>query len=832
MDATSLKRPDFECIPRDLKAIPRWVGWRFNRKDDGSMGKVPQGATGNVDPHNPKNQMTFEDAEAFVRERLASGRWPLGGGIGFVFTDDDDIGGVDLDGCRDPETGKTAAWANRIIQLFDKAYVEYSPSGTGYHIITRGAPAKLAKTERAVPDEVLDGDFVPEGDGHAPCMEGYVTKRFFTVTGDHATGRMELLDRSAAWEQVAAYLRGDQPREERERVAHAAGQEFQPLDDEDLEDVRLALSVLSTDEVGRNTWVAFGMVLKEEFGEAGKPVWLEWMARSENDNAADSEKMWAGFKRPELMTVGSIFWHAQQKGWKRPRRKGGGGGGDSSGTVLAGILDGVELWHDPRKVAYATVSITKADGSSHHENMKVTGSEFSGWLTREFYLATGAPPKREKLREVVALAEARGIQEGAQHETWVRSSAVVDGKLYLDLGDEDWQAVEIDAKGWRVISDPPVRFRRSGGALALPVPVKGDTKAGIALLGDLIKTERPEHMMLLIGALVSYFRAGVSYVAINFDARPGSAKTSGLRVVDALVDPQVAATPGPPPNERELIISAQNQMLVRFDNVSRISEQMSDAYCRLLTGGGSSGRKLYFDEEGHVISVKRPMAVTLIRVTLRSDLAARSVVIPLARIGEAERLTEAEMNRRLAQARPIILGALLDGVGAALRREAEVEKQFRGKLPRMSDFAVWAEAAGEAFGWKPGEFIETYRADLRARQVEDAQDDQFCSAIFDWLCVSEDGVVEGQASDLREKLFHVAVFMRSAPSWFPNSPRSFAGALVRAEEQLEAIGVMHSERPHPHSTTRGRVHRLELNADGRAAREERRRVLLEMEGFG
>lgn len=556
MDATL---PDFECIPRDLKAIPRWVGWRFNRKPDGSMGKVPQGAAGNVDPHNPKNRMTFEDAEAFVRERLASGRWPLGGGIGFVFTDDDDIGGIDLDGCRDPVTGKTAAWANRIIQLFDKAYTEYSPSGTGYHIITRGAPDKLAATSRAVPPEVLQGDLVPEGDGHSPFIEAYVTKRFFTVTGNHATGRMELLDRSAAWEQVAAYLRGDQPREERERAARAAGQDFQPLGDDDLEDVRSALAALSTDELGRNTWVAFGMVLKEEFGEAGKPVWLEWMARSPNDDAAESEKMWDGFKRPELMTVGSIFWHAQQAGWKRPRRKGG--GGDNSGAVLAGILDTVELWHDRRKVAYATVMISRPDGSSHRENMAVGESGFSGWLTREFFLATGAPPKREKLREVLALAEARGIQEGTQCDTWVRTTAVIDGRLYLDLGDEDWRAVEIDTAGWCVISDPPVRFRRSGGALALPVPIKGDAKAGIALLGDLIKTERPEHLMMLTAALVSYFRAGVSYVGINFDARPGSAKTSGLRVVDALIDPQFAVTPGPPANEQDLIVSAQNRML-------------------------------------------------------------------------------------------------------------------------------------------------------------------------------------------------------------------------------------------------------------------------------
>jgi hypothetical protein len=48
-----------------------------------------------------------------------------------------------------------------------------------------------------------------------------------------------------------------------------------------------------------------------------------------------------------------------------------------------------------------------------------------------------------------------------------------DGRIYLDLADEQWRAVEIDSTGWRVIGDPPVRFRRRGSMRPLPVPVRG-----------------------------------------------------------------------------------------------------------------------------------------------------------------------------------------------------------------------------------------------------------------------------------------------------------------------------------------------------------------------
>ena len=59
-------------------------------------------------------------------------------GLGFVFTAGDPLIGVDLDDCRDPETGKPTAWASQIISQLD-SYTEVSPSGTGYHILVTGA---------------------------------------------------------------------------------------------------------------------------------------------------------------------------------------------------------------------------------------------------------------------------------------------------------------------------------------------------------------------------------------------------------------------------------------------------------------------------------------------------------------------------------------------------------------------------------------------------------------------------------------------------------------------------------------------------------------------
>jgi hypothetical protein len=69
--------------------------------------------------------------------RGAEGRPPRAhDGVGFVFTESDPFCGVDLDACVDPKTGGVASWAEGIVRELD-SYAEFSPSGTGLHVLLR-----------------------------------------------------------------------------------------------------------------------------------------------------------------------------------------------------------------------------------------------------------------------------------------------------------------------------------------------------------------------------------------------------------------------------------------------------------------------------------------------------------------------------------------------------------------------------------------------------------------------------------------------------------------------------------------------------------------------
>src|SRR5262249_15610356 len=89
-------------------------------------------------------------------------------GVGFVVTPDDPFTGIDLDDCRDPETGTLAPWAAEIVDLF-RSYTEASPSGTGVRIWIVGTLIGL----------------LPDGKqgGKRGGIEAYSGGKYLTVTG-------------------------------------------------------------------------------------------------------------------------------------------------------------------------------------------------------------------------------------------------------------------------------------------------------------------------------------------------------------------------------------------------------------------------------------------------------------------------------------------------------------------------------------------------------------------------------------------------------------------------------------------------------------------------
>jgi hypothetical protein len=265
----------------------------------------------------------------------------------------------------------------------------------------------------------------------------------------------------------------------------------------------------------------------------------------------------------------------------------------------------------------------------------------------------------------------------------------------------------------------------------------------------------------------------------------GSAKTVLSKMLKALVDPNVAPVRALPREERELMIAANNGYLLAFDNLSGLPPWLSDALCRLASGGSFAVRQLYTDDDEILFHAARPLLVNGIEdIVSRPDLADRAIFLTLSPIGQQHRRSETELWREFEIARPRILGALLDAAVRGLQALPEVRLS---SLPRMADFALWATACGTAL-WPAGTFAHAYDANRKAAVEGLIETDPVAVCVR--RLMAERGNWAGTASDLLRVATYLAGddISKKSTDW-PRHPGALAGRLRRVQTPLRMLGI-------------------------------------------
>src|SRR5262245_23979183 len=452
-----------------------------------------------------------------------------------------------------------------------------------------------------------------------------------------------------------------------------------------------------------------------------------------------------------------------------------GGRGPKQADILIGLAQSADLFRSPDGIGFADLDI-----NGHRETWPIRSKGFRRWLARRFYDATQGAPSSEALTSALNVIEARAHFDALEREVYVRVGGL-DGRLYLDLGDETWRAVEIDATGWRVIDNPSVRFRRAAGMQPLPMPVRGGS---VETLRCFLNLKSDTDFVLVVAWALACLRDRGPYPVIVLSGEQGSAKSTFSAILRALLDPNTAPLRALPREDRDLFIAASNGHVLAFDNVSGLPAWISDTLCRLATGGGFAVRQLYTDQDEVLFDACRPVILNGIEdIVTRPDLADRAILLTLEPIPEESRRPEAKLWAAFELERPRILGALLNAVVEGLRRLPETRLP---KLPRMADFALWATAC-ETSLWAAGTFWTAYCGN-RDEAVEDVIDaDPVAAAVRAVLATRT--VWTGTASDLLGVLAEVADERVTKSKTWPDSPRALAGRLRRAATFLRKIGI-------------------------------------------
>jgi hypothetical protein len=466
--------------------------------------------------------------------------------------------------------------------------------------------------------------------------------------------------------------------------------------------------------------------------------------------------------------------------------------GSSQATRLVNLTTDVELFHTPEDRPYGTFAV-----QGHHETWPVRSTYFKQWLVRRFYDSSKCAPKTQELHDALETISAKAQFDGREHPVFTRVAEWWDN-IYLDLGDSNWQAVEVKPSGWSIVSRPPVRFRRGNGMMALPRPEHGGSISSLQRFVNV----KDEDWVLFVSWLIAAFRPKGPYPILGLHGEPGSAKTTIGKVARKLIDPFKAPMRTKPRTERDLMISASNSYLITLDNLSHLSPWLSDALCRLATGDGLATRQLYTDEEEIIFEAQRPVLLNGVeKVAVNGDLLDRMVIVAPPRIGDKERRPEAEFWKEFESARPLILGALLSGLSAALRN---IDKVKLEKKPRMADFAIWASAAECELGLKSGEFIEAYTNNRREASDIALESSPLATEVFEFI--RDKNEWKGTFGDLLESLN--TRFNKGSGRALPISARALSSALTRLSPNLRNAGITLDRLPREAGTGR-RLIRLE-----------------------
>jgi energy-coupling factor transporter ATP-binding protein EcfA2 len=416
----------------------------------------------------------------------------------------------------------------------------------------------------------------------------------------------------------------------------------------------------------------------------------------------------------------------------------------SQATKLIELCSGINFFRSDGKNAFA-----KFNSGDHTEVWPVRSIDFKDKLRGIYFGAYHSGIANRGFDDAICTLESKASYnaDGQAKPTKkvYRRIAYYDNSIYVDLCNDKWQVVKITANGWEVMNHSPLYFYRSDCEYPMPIPERGGS---IETLRRFINCPSDDDWKMIVAWMLSALRPNSPYPILTIQGEPGSGKSTMMKLIKMLVDPDKYTKRRRVKNADELFIAANHSWVLSFDNLSGISADISDALCCISTGSEYTGRKLFTFGEQSALSAMNPIILNGIDdIAKRGDLLSRSIVINLPHIDGRKRIDEKTNETEFYKARPKILGALFDAISGAIREYPNVDIDFvRRDWLRMIDFALWSTAAESALGWDKGDFIEAYEKNNDEGIEQGIEADPFAVAVIQ--LIEEKKVFDGTPSQL------------------------------------------------------------------------------------
>lgn len=459
----------------------------------------------------------------------------------------------------------------------------------------------------------------------------------------------------------------------------------------------------------------------------------------------------------------------------------------SNGQLAREFIEysGIELFHDHAGKTYARINC-----NTHKEVWPCDSTELRRRLELFCYKKRGEPVSKDTISSMLNVIDAKARHEGQTKNVGLRiaknDTNGVHGISY-DLSDRCWQMVTISENGWTIGQDENLIFRRYNHTGEQVTPVKnGDLKEVLKF----VNIKNLDEQLLFLCYLVSCFVPDIAHPILVMNGQKGSSKSTIMRMIKMIIDPSplIALSFAKKPDDLAIIFS-QN-WVTAFDNVSDISNEMSDMLCKVCTGESFAKRKLYTDEDSCIVSYQRCVIINGINNPAeKPDLLDRIILFNIEPISKENRKSLTEIMENFNKALPSILGGIFDTLSRAIKEREVVSKD---SLSRLADFDLWGRAIARALGHSENDFKRAINANTTSQNQEAIKQSPLALLLLAWGQKQTEGtMLEMTASELlvwlKPKAENASIDTR-AETW-PKSASALSRKLNEIAPNLADYGI-------------------------------------------
>ena len=389
-------------------------------------------------------------------------------------------------------------------------------------------------------------------------------------------------------------------------------------------------------------------------------------------------------------------------------------------------LENNKFFKDEYGKGYALIKI-----KDHYESILLDCNRFKLYLAKLYYDEHfKKPAHKESINSAVQILQSRAEFDSPTIPPSLRVAWSKDKKsIYYDLTEENWYCIRIDRDGVYLEMDINFPLFRRYSQTPQPIPDKDYEKDIFDRFMSLTNVKKSDDILLTKVWIIATIIPDIAHTILNIHAVPGAAKTGTQKVIKMTVDPDKPENLlSISHNKMEFIQQLVHHHVAIYDNLKFIPKWLLEEICKAVTGGGSSKKKLYTDEDDIIFDYKRCLGFNGINMVMNEpDVLRRSLIIDLGdRIKDENKIDERQIFTTVEEIKPQVLGYIVDIVSKAMSIKDSLE--FKS-IPGMAEFAIWGECISRAMGYAEMEFIEAYKRNIGVQNEHVIDTNPFAKAV-------------------------------------------------------------------------------------------------------